>query len=74
MKLFSCWSDIMRKKFGFGSETASRSRIECNFIHIKNRVFKNENLPLRINTFLEKLISYYRGDHLLVQAGFKAGS
>lgn len=68
MKLFPCWSGIMREKFGFGSETASSSRIECNFNHIKNRVFKNENLPLRIDTFLEKLISYYKGDHLLVQA------
>jgi len=25
-------------------------------------------MPLRIDTFLEKLMSYYRGDHLLVQA------
>lgn len=68
MKLFPCWSGVMREKFGFGSETASSSRIECNFNHIKNRVLKNENMPLRIDTFLEKLISYYRGDHLLVQA------
>jgi antitoxin component YwqK of YwqJK toxin-antitoxin module len=60
----------MREKFGFGSETTSSSRIECNFKHIKNRIFKNENLPLRIDTFLEKLISYYRGDHLLVQAKY----
>lgn len=58
----------MREKFGFGSETASSSRIESNFNHLKNRVFKNENMPLRIDVFLEKLITYYRGDHLLIQA------
>jgi len=68
MKLFLCWSGIMREKFGFGSETASISRIEYNFNHIKNRIFKNENLPLRIDKFLEKLLSYYRDDHLLGQA------
>lgn len=68
-KLFPCWSAIMREKFGFGEETASSSRIESNFNHIKNRVFKNSNLPLRVDSFVEQLIAYYRGDHLLLQGG-----
>lgn len=65
-KLFPCWSAIMRQHFGFGEETASSSRIEC-FNHIKNRVFKNSHLPLRVDSFIEELILYYRGDHLLLQ-------
>lgn len=66
-KLFPCWSGIMRQKFGCGEETASSSRIESNFNHIKNRVLKNSNLPLRVDSFVEQLLSYYRGDHLLLQ-------
>jgi len=30
-------------------------------------VFKNSHLPLRVDTFVEELILYYRGDHLLLQ-------
>lgn len=66
-KLSPCWSAIMRQHFGFGEETASSSRIECNFNHIKNRVFKNSHLPLRVDSFVEELILYYRGDHFLLQ-------
>lgn len=66
MKLFPCWSSIMVNIFGYGTPTASSSRIESNFNHIKNRVFKNEKLPLRVDKFLEILLKYYKGDHLLV--------
>jgi len=57
----------MRPIFKYGSETASSSRIESNFNNLKHRVFKNDILPLRVDTFVEKLIEYYRGDHLLLQ-------
>lgn len=67
MKFFPRWSGIMRDNFGYGTETASSSRIESNFNQLKNRLFKNESLPLRIDTFLEKLLIYYKGDHLLIQ-------
>lgn len=67
MKLFPCWSGIMRPLFGYGSETASSSRIESNFNNLKHRVFHNDVLPLRVDTFLEKITQYYRGDHLLLQ-------
>jgi len=65
LKLYPCWSGIMKKIFGFGDATVSSSRIESNFNQIKNSVFKNENLPVRVDNFVEKLIHYYRGDHLL---------
>lgn len=39
LKLFPCWSGIMRQTFGFGEKVASSSRIEYNFNHIKNSVF-----------------------------------
>jgi len=67
MKLFPIWSGIMINIFGYGAETASSSRIESSFNHIKNRVLKIENIPLRVDMFLEKLLDYYRGDHLLLQ-------
>lgn len=54
MKLFPCWSGIMRKEFGFGSETAFSSRSESNFNHLKNSVFKNENMPLRVEHFFRE--------------------
>jgi len=57
----------MRQTFGFGEKIASSSRIECNFNHIKHRVFKNDHLLVRVDTFLEQLTSYYNGDHLLIQ-------
>ncbi|KAF0742351.1 Uncharacterized protein FWK35_00022403, partial [Aphis craccivora] len=66
-KLFPCWLGIMRQTFGFGEKIASSSRIECNFNHIKHRFFKNDHLPVRVDTFLEQLTSYYNGDHLLIQ-------
>jgi len=67
VKLYPCWSGIMDEKFGFGKETSSSARIESNFNHLKNRVFKNEQMPVRVDAFVEKLTEYYRGDHLLVQ-------
>lgn len=57
----------MKNKFGYGEEIASSSRIESNFNHIKNRVFKNDKLPIRVDLFVEKLLSYYRGNELLIQ-------
>jgi len=71
MKFFPCWSGIMRDTFGYGTKTASSSRIEGNFNQLKNRLFKNEILPLRIDTFLEKLLIYYKGDHLLIQGNYQ---
>jgi len=67
LKLFPCWSAIMIDTFGFGEEIASSSRIESNFNHIKNRIFKNDKLPIRVDSFVEKLLSYYRGNELLIQ-------
>lgn len=66
-KLFPCWSGIMRQNFGSGEQIASSSRIESNFNHIKHRVFKNDHLPVRVDTFVEQLTLYYSGDHLLIQ-------
>lgn len=60
LKLFPCWSGIMGNKFGYGKETSSSARIESNFNHLKNRVFKNEQMPLRVDTFVDKIIHYYR--------------
>lgn len=65
MKLYPCWSGTMTKVFGFGEVTVSSSHIESNFNQIKNGVFKTDILPIRVDNFVDNLIHYYRGDHLL---------
>jgi len=67
MKLYPCWSGIMTTTFNYGDATVSSCRVESNFNNIKNRVFNGDNLPIRVDNFVEKLISYYNGDHLLLQ-------
>jgi len=67
MKLYSCWSGIMTNIFGYREATVSSSLVESNFNQIKNRLFKYENLPIRVDDFVQKLISYYKGDHLLIK-------
>jgi len=52
MKLYPCWSGIMTQWFGYGKATVSSSRVESNFNRIKNRVFKRESLPIRVNNFV----------------------
>lgn len=67
MKLFPCWSNIMVNVFRYGDNIASSSRIESNFNNIKNRVFKNDNWPIRVDDFVGRLVEFYRGDHLIIQ-------
>lgn len=67
MKLFPCWSNIMVNVFNYGENIASSSRVESNFNNIKNRIFKNDNLPIRVDDFVERLVDFYRGDHLILQ-------
>jgi len=54
--------------FRYGDNIASSSIIESNFNNIKNRVFKNDNLPIRVDDFVERLVEFYRDDHLILQA------
>lgn len=67
MKLYPCWSGIMTTIFNYGDATVSSCRVESNFNNIKNRVFNGDNLPIRVDSFVEKLVSYYNGDHLFLQ-------
>jgi len=57
----------MTKIFKYGDATVSSCRVESNFNNIKNRGFNGNNLPIRVDGFVEKLVSYYNGDHLLLQ-------
>lgn len=68
MKLFPCWSSIMLNVFGFGEDTASSCRIESHFNNLKNRILKNEELPIIIDSLVEKMSEHYAGDHLLLEA------
>jgi len=68
MKLFPCWSNIMLNVFGYAENIATSSKSESNFNNIKTRVFNHENMPVRIDDFVGKLVDYYRGDQLIIQA------
>jgi len=42
-----------------------------DFFHeknLKNRILKNEELPIRIDSLVAKMSEHYAGDHLLLQA------
>jgi len=67
MKLYLCWSGVITKIFKYGNATVSSCQVESNFNNIKNKVFNRDNLPIRVDGFVEKLVSYYNGDHLLLQ-------
>lgn len=68
MKLFLCWYSIMVPSFGYGQPSVSSSRIESNFNQLKNRVFNQETLPIRVDSFIQEIVPYYRGDNLLHRA------
>lgn len=58
------------RNFWIRENISSRSRIECNFNQIKHRIFKNDILPLRVDSFLKTILEYNSGDQLLLQADF----
>jgi hypothetical protein len=33
-------------------------------------VFKNDNLPIRVDDFVKRLVEYYRGDHIILQTKY----
>lgn len=65
MKLFPCWSAIMIPIFESDKITVSSARVESNFNQLKNRLFKNESMPIRVDGFIEKILTYYAGDHIM---------
>ncbi|KAL5239173.1 hypothetical protein ACI65C_006583 [Semiaphis heraclei] len=67
MKLFPCWSSIMVSSFGYGDLIVSSSRVESNFNQLKNRLFKQQVMPIRVDSFMQEILPYYRGDNLLHQ-------
>lgn len=67
MKLFPCWSSIMVSSFGYGEPIVSSSRGESNFNQLKSRLFKQDVMPVRVDSFIEKILPYYKGDNLLHQ-------
>lgn len=67
MKLFPCWSSIMVSSFGYGDLIVSSFRVESNFNQLKNRLFKQQVMPIRVDSFMQEILPYYRGDNLLHQ-------
>ncbi|CAH1113199.1 unnamed protein product [Psylliodes chrysocephalus] len=56
LKLLPLWSAILIPHFPKAQVTASSSISESNFNHIKNRVFSNVTLPVRIDEFIPTYI------------------
>jgi len=42
--------------FGFGEEIASSCRVENHFNNLKNRVLKNEELLIRVDSLVKKIV------------------
>lgn len=55
-KLLPLWSAIMAKYFPSSPTIGSSAPVESNFNNIKNRVFANKNLPIRIDKFTQILV------------------
>jgi hypothetical protein len=66
MKLFRCWFSITVGVFGYGEKTTSSIRIESNFNNLKHIVCNNVIVTIRVDNFVEKLINYYKCDHLIL--------
>lgn len=55
-------SGVMRPFFGYGPMLGSSARVESTFNQLKNRLFKNTSLPLRIEKCLCTHIDMLEGE------------
>jgi len=64
---FSLWSNVCRDDFGYGRVPASSAAVEGEFNKLKNNIYKNENLPIRIDEFLRIHLDYLHGKLKIVE-------
>lgn len=53
INMFPLWSNVCRDDFGYGRIPASSAAVEGEFNKLKNNIFKNHNLPIRVDEFLK---------------------
>ena len=71
MKWLTLWSNVCRDDFGYGRVPATSAQVESDFNNIKNRLFKNENLPMRVDDFIEVHVAHLNGKMKLMDAAIK---
>ncbi len=65
-KYLPLWTGIMVPVFGYGHKTETSAASESTtFNDIKNRIFRHENLPIRVDKFIENHIACNLGQEIL---------
>jgi len=65
IKLLPLWSGLMIPIFGYGEVISSSAAVESSFKKLKTVTFKNTDLPVNIEQFLENHIMSLRGASLI---------
>lgn len=73
-KLLPLWSAIMNSHFTNSGNISSSATVESNIHDIKNRVFKNVELPARIDNFLLRHVEILQGTIILVESAHVSGA
>jgi len=68
--LLPLWSSVMVPYFGYGNITASSAPVENEFSDLKTRVFRNMNLPIRLDDFIFYRIKTMEGTMKLAAADY----
>ena len=71
MKRLTLWSYVCRDDFEYGRVPATSAQVESDFNNIKNRLFKNKNLPMRFDDFIEVHVAHLNGKMKLMDAAIK---
>lgn len=61
----SLWSCITHEEFAYDKKQSTSSGVESDSNDVKNRLFKNDSLPLRADEFVKKHINYLSGKLIL---------
>lgn len=70
--MFPLWSNVCRDDFGYGRVPATSAAVEGEFNKLKNNIFKNYNLPIRVDEFLNIHLDYLHGKLKIVDAEEKS--
>ena len=71
MKWLTLWSNVCRDDFGYGRVPATSAKVESDFNNIKNRLYKNENFPRRVDDFIEVHVAHLNSKMKLMDAAIR---
>lgn len=61
INLISMWGCVIHNDFEFDGKQSSSAAVESDFNDIKNRLCKDVSLPIRVDEFVQKHITYLSG-------------